>query len=231
MNNPLDIGGIMLSVLACDPRDRSLGIALASSSIAIAARCPHLVIGKAAVTSQGFTNLKVGPLALDLIQCGLTVEETMQALRQHDRWMDYRQIAIVSASGEVEIHTGPMNTTWAGHTSGSGFACLGNGLPDRSVLDAMQRSYMDGHKLSLAERLLSTLEAARACLAPATPLVSSSLLVRAPDEKIHIDLRVDLARDPPGAGGCSVADLRRLFDQYLPLTTLYEKRSMSPHPA
>ncbi|CAH1653846.1 DUF1028 domain-containing protein [Chelatococcus asaccharovorans] len=230
MNNPLDLGGVMLSVLACDPRDQTLGIALASSAIAVAARCPYLVVGKAVVASQGFSNLKVGPLALDLIQCGLTVQETMQALRQHDRWMDYRQIAIVAASGEVEVHTGPMNVNWAGHVSGSGFVCLGNGLPDQDVLAAMQRRFIDAHGQPMAERLLATLEAARGHLGPESPLLSSSLLVRTPGETVHIDLRVDLARDPPEAGGCALTDLRRLFERYLPLTDIYKKRSMSPHP-
>ena len=230
MSNPLDLPGIMLSILAYDPRDRSLGIVLASSGVAIGARCPHLAVGRAAVSSQGFTNLKVGPLALDLIQCGLTAQEVLQALRQHDRWMDFRQIAVVSAEGEVEVHTGGMNTGWAGHVIGEGVACLGNGLPDGEVLEAMHADFAANAQLSLAERLLSAIEKARSVIGMGPALVSSSLMVRSPSDTGQIDLRVDVAREPPGAGGCSIADLRRLFEQYRPLIEVYEQRSRTPHP-
>lgn len=231
MNNPLDLAGVMLSILAYDARDQSLGIVLASSSIAIGARCPHLAVGKAVVSSQGFTNLKVGPLALDLLQCGLTSQEVLHALRQHDRWMDYRQIALVSAEGEVEVHTGEMNTGWAGHLTGDGVAVLGNGLPDGTVLEAMLAGFDRHRDLPLAERLLCAIEQARPILGDGAPLVSSSLMVRSPSDKAQTDLRVDMARELPGVGGCSLDDLRLLFERYRPLAELYEMRSRTPRPA
>lgn len=61
--------------------------------------------------------------------------------------------------------------------------------------------------------------------------MSSALMVRAPHERAPVDLRVDLARAEPSNGCDAIADLRRLFDRYRPLTTFYERRSMSPHPA
>jgi len=231
MTNPLDLPGVMLSVLANDPRDGSLGIALASTSVAIGARCPHMAIGKAVVASQGFTNLKVGPLALDLIQCGLTIDEVLQALRQHDRWMDYRQIAIVSATGEVGVHTGALNTSWAGHITGQGVAFLGNGLADIDVLHAMQSGFEGGKDAPLAEQLLASLERGRSAIGDSVPLVSSSLLVRSPAETDQFDLRVDVATSLDGQRtACSVADLRRLFETYRPLATIYDMRSRTPHP-
>lgn len=128
MNIDLMHKGTMVSVLGRDPVDGTLGIALASSSMAVGSRCPHIDVGRAAVTSQGFTNLKVGPLALDLVRCGLTALEVLEALRQHDRWLDYRQIAIMTADGQVEAHTGSMATGWAGHLAGENVLCLGNGI-------------------------------------------------------------------------------------------------------
>ena len=98
MRDPIH-SGAMLSVIGRDPSDGTLGIALASTSIAIGSRCPHIDVGHVAVASQGFTNLKVGPLALDLVRCGLTGLEVMEALRQHDRFLEYRQIGIVTVDG------------------------------------------------------------------------------------------------------------------------------------
>ncbi len=228
MTLPYSMTGLMLSILAFDPADQALGIALASSAIAVGSRCPHLAAGKAVVSSQGFTNLKVGPLALDLIECGLTAKEVMGALRQHDRWMDYRQIAIITAGGEVEAHTGDRNTDWAGHVIGDTVACLGNGLPDKAPLEAMRHRFAATPGLTLAERLLLALEQARTVLEPGALLVSSSLQVRGPSQSARTDLRVDIARQPPGSGGCSIRDLRQLYDQYQPLAELYEARSTAP---
>ncbi len=61
----------------------------------------------------------------------------MDALRKHDRWMDYRQIAIVSTAGAVEAHTGPGTKGWSGHLVQGGLVVLGNGLPDPAPLHAL----------------------------------------------------------------------------------------------
>jgi uncharacterized Ntn-hydrolase superfamily protein len=105
-------------------------------------------------------------------------------------------------------------------------ACLGNGLPSAAPVEAMRDRFNATSGLPLAERLLRALEHARDGLAATHERVSSSLLVRSPAAASQVDLRVDLTRD----GGCAVADLRRVFDAYAPLTALYEKRSNAPHP-
>jgi uncharacterized Ntn-hydrolase superfamily protein len=229
MNIDLIHHGTMLSVLARDPTDGTLGIALASTSIAIGSRCPHIDVGRAAVASQGFTNLKVGPLALDLVRCGLTALEVLEALRQHDRWLDYRQIGIITADGQIEAHTGSMATGWAGHVVGKDILCMGNGIAhDEDILDAALSGFSDNPQTPLAERLLTTLEGAKAKLGEAFPVTSASLLVRSPTAESQIDLRVDLPRIPTDQGGSALADLRDLYDQYLPLLDTYAARSVAP---
>lgn len=223
--------GTMLSVLACEPESGTLGIALASSSIAIGSRCPHLDAGRAAVASQGFTNLKVGPLALDLIRCGLTATEVLEALRQHDRWLDYRQIGIVRADGQIEAHTGGRTFGWAGHRIGEDFLCMGNGLPCAGeILETAAEAFEAGRGAMLADRLLDTLAAVKAALGDQFPVVSGSLLVQAPQSESRLDLRVDLPSRPIGEGGCALADLRRLYGEYLPLVEIYAARSVAPRP-
>ncbi len=227
----MDVSGLMLSILAYDAAAQALGIALVSSSVAIGSRCPYLAPGKAVVTSQGYTNLRMGALALDLVACGLTAPEVMDALRKHDRWMDYRQIAIVSAAGDVEAHTGPSTNGWSGHLVQGGLAVLGNGLPDAGPLQALFDRFQAQAALPLAERLLDALEHARDVVGRRRAMVSSSLMVRAPDEAGSIDLRVDLVRAPPEDDGCAIADLRRLYDIFQPLAGLYVQRSQAPDPA
>ena len=229
MNIDLTHRGTMLSVLARDPRDRTLGIALASSSIAIGSRCPHLETEQAAIASQGFTNLKVGPLALDLVRCGLTAAEVLEALRQHDRWLEYRQIGILTADGQIGAHTGSEATGWAGHRIGDDLLCLGNGLAlGAAALDAVAEGFAGTPSGTLmADRLLTSLESARRLLGDSFPINSASLLVRSPGAESQIDLRIDLPSRSIEDGGDALADLRRLYGEYLPLVDTYAARSVA----
>ncbi|MBD3848159.1 DUF1028 domain-containing protein [Bosea sp. SSUT16] len=229
MNIDLTQRGNMLSVLARDPADGTLGIALASSSIAIGARCPHVETGRAAVASQGFTNLKVGPLALDLIRCGLTAAEVLEALRQHDRWLDYRQIGILTADGQIGAHTGSQATGWADHRISPDLVVLGNGLTQGSAaLDAAMSGYADDPASPMAKRLLTALERTKTLLVDSFPINSASLLVRSPGAESQIDLRVDLPTRPIEDGGNALADLARLYEAYRPLVEIYAARSVAP---
>ncbi|WP_138468803.1 DUF1028 domain-containing protein [Poseidonocella sp. HB161398] len=231
MNVDLAHKGTMLSVLACDPATGTLGIALASSSIAIGSRCPHLETGRAALTSQGFTNLKVGPLALDLIRCGLSSEEVLEALRQHDRWLEYRQIGIIRADGQAAAYTGSMARGWAGHLAAENLLCLGNGLPEQGgALELAAAAWAAHPGLPMDERLLRALESVKAALGAGFPVVSASLLMRSPQEESQIDLRADMPSRPVEDGGNALADLRRLHAEYLPLVEIYAARSVAPQP-
>lgn len=230
---PSPDGGWTISILAREPDSGRLGIAIAASSIAIGARCPLISVGKAVITSQGFTNLKLGPLAIDLLRRGLAAEEVMAALRRHDRWVDFRQIAIVAEDGDIQAHTGVMNQSWAGHRVEGDAVSLGNGLADEAPLAAMSAAYARHETLPMAERLLVALKegaVVNVIRGIRQGAVSSALLVRAPSDLVQIDLRVDLARATPDAGGDAVADLDRVFRTYVPLVETYERRSVAPEP-
>lgn len=229
MNIDLTHNGSIISVIGRNPRDGSLGIALASTSMAIGSRCPHIDLGRVAVVSQGFTNLKVGPLALDLVRGGLSAHEVMEALRQHDRWLDHRQIGIVTADGRIEAHTGAMTAAPGGHVVGENVLCLGNGLTRGvGVLDEAVESFTRAVDEPLPERLLRALERGKAVLGDAFPITSSSLLVRSTSAESQIDLRVDMSRVPTEEGGNALADLRFLYEQYRPLLDVYAARSVAP---
>jgi uncharacterized Ntn-hydrolase superfamily protein len=229
MNIDLTHKGTMISILGRDPADGTLGIALASTSIAIGSRCPHIDVGRVAVASQGFTNLKVGPLALDLVRCGLTALEVVEALRQHDRWLDYRQIGIMTADGQIEAHTGSMATGWAGHVAGEDVLCLGNGMAHGAgPLEKAAADFTERSGAPLADRLLHALERAKAALGDTFPVISASLLVRSPIAESQIDLRIDVPHKPIDDGGSALSDLRELYWQYLPLLDIYAARSVAP---
>lgn len=218
----------MLSILAHDPQTASLGILVTSTALAIGARCPHLDPGRAVMTSQGYTNLKVGPLALDLVRCGLTADEVFGALRQHDRWIDYRQLALITPTGQTEAFTGSMTVDWAGHLVGEGVIAMGNSLPDATPVEAMRDAFAAARDLPLAERLLQAVERARDAMGEARTLNSAALMVHGGSrEGARLDLRIDMPRTP-GDSPCAIADLRHLFELYKPLAEHYDTRSREP---
>jgi uncharacterized Ntn-hydrolase superfamily protein len=59
------------SLVARCARTGMFGVAIASSSPAVAARCAHARAGVGAVASQNVTDPALGPLALDLMQGGV----------------------------------------------------------------------------------------------------------------------------------------------------------------
>jgi uncharacterized Ntn-hydrolase superfamily protein len=224
MTSNVRTDGAILSISARDPATNALGIAIAATSLAIGGRCAHLSPGLAVIASQGFTNLKMGALAADLLRCGLTTQEVAAALRQHDRWIEYRQFAIVSVGGDLQAFTGEKTAPWAGHLAVGGGICAGNGLANRAPLETMMSHFVQSAGGALSERLLSCLEAGRSALGASRQFNSSLLLTRVGDEE-HIDLRIDkLAQQSQDA----VRELRLLFEDYKPLAPVYQTRSSEP---
>ena len=80
------------TAIARDPESRALGICLATSPLAVASRCPYVVGSLAAVSSQCYTNPKLGLLALDLLRSNLSPELVLKHLELHDEWYEWRQI-------------------------------------------------------------------------------------------------------------------------------------------
>lgn len=217
-----------LGIVAFDPGQGKLATAVASSSIAVGSRCPQLAVGLAALTSQGFTNPRLGPLAIDLLRLGLTGAEVLQALRQHDRWIDYRQVAIVTAEGEAVAHTGGANAGWAGHVRGEGVVCLANGLADPSAVHAMLEHFDKAGDVPFPERLLEALAIGREIACGPHGLLSASLLAGTPARRDRIDLRVDIASRPIEAGGDALAELAALRARFRPIADFYEQWPDNP---
>ena len=69
------------SIAATDGQGR-FGIAVSSSSPAVAARCAHLRDGVGAVSSQNITDPRLGHALLDRLQAGYSAQEAIDAVVQ-----------------------------------------------------------------------------------------------------------------------------------------------------
>lgn len=209
------------TVIARDPQDNAVGICLATSPFGVASRCPHLRPGVGAISSQCHSNPRLGMLGLDMLSNGVHPEQILEMLRSYDRHFDYRQVGIVSVTGEVAVHSGANGKAYTGHMTGKDFIVMGNGLASGKVVEAMHNAYGANSGEAFEERLMRTVEAGFAAGGEPIGQRSAGMIVGAPGGRPRVDLRVDVTPVPPENGGDAVIELRRVFDAYRPLIPYY----------
>lgn len=202
----------------------ALGIALTSSSPAVAARCIHLRSGVGGVASQNITDPRYGRILLDAAQAGQTPDAAMADLVAHDATAAYRQILFVDAEGRVAAHAGARMLGRNRTVCGDGVAVGGNLLADESVPDAMLAAY-EAQGGDLEYRLLAALRAGLDAGGEAGDIHSCGLAVTRTSGWNETDLRVDWADADP------LADLAALLDRWMPQRDDYVTRGIHPDTA
>lgn len=214
------------TVMARCSRTGAFGIAIATYSLAVGAKCPAISTHGGALTTQAFVNPTFKALGLRLLNSGHPASQVLQMLEGADTDFAYRQVALIDRWGGIASHTGDKTRSWSGHRSGEGFVVLGNVLKDAGVTDAMATAFAANARDELADRLMLALEAGRRAggqhgLDGPLPERSSSLLVHAQEEHALIDLRVDSHPD-------AVGELRRLLEEFRPYVPFYRQRWRDP---
>ena len=197
------------SIVAFDPANGDLGVAVASKFPCVGAVVPWARAGVGAVATQAWANTDFGPDGLRLMAGGMPAGPALDAVLEGDDGRDERQVGFVDAAGGAATFTGSGCVEWAGGVSGEHFAAQGNILAGAGVVDAMARAFgsADGE---LCDRLLTALMAGDAAGGDRRGRQSSALLVvrdrggyEGRNDR-YIDLRVDDHPDAP-------AELGRLF--------------------
>src|ERR1700722_12182272 len=134
------------------------GVAIASSSPAVAARCAHARAGAGAVATQNITDPALGPLMLGLLAQGAPADAALEETLRITPHGAYRQLLVVGAVGAPAIHSGAHALGLAGSASGANCAAAGNllahtGIPN-TMIDAFEAAI--GH---LGARLLCAMRA------------------------------------------------------------------------
>lgn len=211
------------SITARCPRTGQFGVAIASSSPAVAARCAHARAGVGAVATQNVTDPRLGPIGLDVMARGYHADAAIAALGAlagaHAPW---RQVSAVGHAGPPAVISGAKALGNNGHRLGTDAVAAGNLLADVAVLDAMLGTFAKDPEARLAERLLSALEAGLAAGGEAGPVHSAGLLVVAEQPWPLVDLRIDWHETAP------IAALRTAWDIYRPQMADYVTRALNP---
>ncbi|HRM73682.1 MAG TPA: DUF1028 domain-containing protein, partial [Paracoccus sp. (in: a-proteobacteria)] len=116
------------------------GIAISSSSPAVAARCSFARKGVGAVATQNVTDPALGPLALDLMENGMSAPEAVAEVKRRSRFIAYRQVLAVDRNGVTAIHSGPNSlgiwTQAQAENVASGGNLLANAGVPQAIVDA-----------------------------------------------------------------------------------------------
>ena len=209
------------SIVARCSETGMFGVAVTSSSPAVAARCAYAHAGVGAVASQNVTDPTLGPRTLDLMELGASAEAAIDVLRGSTRNMEFRQVLVVDRAGRSAIHSGPRALgTWA-EARGENVACGGNLLASAAVPQAMVDAFLasEGH---LGDRILVAMRAGLAAGGEEGPIHSAGLkLVRNVDWPIA-DLRIDWTEE------CPISGLSSLWQLYKPQLEAYVTRALDP---
>jgi uncharacterized Ntn-hydrolase superfamily protein len=192
------------SIAAIDDASGMLGVAVTSKAFSVGLLCPFARAGAGAVATQSLVNPSLGPAILDLLAGGLPADEALAAALARDPRPDLRQLNVVDVRGGSATFTGEACIPWCGGRRAAGYALAGNILAGEAVVEAMERSFVAGAGLGLADRLIGVLEAGQAAGGDARGKQSAALLVVHRTAVPYLRLQVDDHPEP-------VAELRRLF--------------------
>jgi uncharacterized Ntn-hydrolase superfamily protein len=200
------------SIVAIDPQNGDLGVAVASRYFSVGAVVPWAMADVGAVATQANVNVGYGQQAIDLLRQGMSAQDALKKLLADDKFPDKdgRQVAIVDAKGNVAAHTGPHAPKWAGDRQGKTWSAQGNILVGAQVPEAMGKAF-EATQGELAEKLFAALKAGDLAGGDSRGRQSASILVvrkgggRNTNNDRYIYINVDDNPDP-------FTELRRLLD-------------------
>lgn len=212
------------SLVARCPETGMFGMAISSSSPAVAARCAYARAKVGAVSSQNVTDPTLGPLTLDLMEQGASAPEAIEEIRKRGRFIEYRQVLAVDAQGRTAIHSGEKALGIWTEAQAANVASGGNLLANEGVPQAIVESYLaaSGH---IGDRLIAAIRAGRDAGGEAGPVHSAGMLIVDQVSWPVAELRCDWT------GDCPIEDIARAWEVYKPQLEDYVQRAIDPREA
>ena len=200
------------------------GLAISSSSPAVAARCAYARADVGAVASQNITDPTLGPICLDLMESGLTALEAIEEVRRLGKFIEYRQVLAVDMVGNTAIHSGPNSLGIWTQAEGIDVASGGNLLANENVPQAIVEGFQStsGH---IGDRLIAAMRAGLAAGGEAGPIHSAGMLIVDKVSWPVAELRCDWTED------CPIEAIAAAWDVYKPQLDAYIQRAMDPREA
>jgi uncharacterized Ntn-hydrolase superfamily protein len=209
------------SIVARCAETGMFGVAVSSSSPAVAARCAYARAGVGAIASQNVTDPTLGTRGLGLMALGASAPEAVAVLKATGKHIDYRQVLAVDSAGRTGIHSGAnvLGThaeAWAENVISGGNLLAGRHVP-QAIVDGFLGTA--GH---LGDRLIAAMRAAIAAGGEEGPVHSVGMKLVDKVPWPVADLRVDWSDE------CPIEALAHLWDIYKPQLGAYVTRALDP---
>ena len=200
------------------------GVAVASSSPAVAARCAYTRAGVGAVASQNVTDPTLGPLTLDLMANGMSSAEAIAEIKATQKNLEFRQVLAIDAEGATAFHSGSNSLGIWTQAEGRDVVAAGNLLANAEVPAAIVSGFENatGH---IGDRLLAAMQAGLAAGGEAGPIHSAGMQICDKVSWPVSDLRCDWTED------CPIASIANAWDVYKPQLEAYVQRALNPQGA
>jgi uncharacterized Ntn-hydrolase superfamily protein len=211
------------SIAARCAKTGMFGLAVASSSPAVAARCSHVRAGAGAIASQNITDPRLGISGLELLASGRSASETLARLQmQAGPAIAFRQLTIVDGTGRTAAYSGTKALGIHASAEGEGVVAAGNLLSHDGIPAAMITHFAGSGARPLGDRLIWAMQAGLDAGGEAGPIHSIGLKIAGDQPWPIADLRVDWHdTDPAG-------ELKKLWTIYAPQIDDYIIRALDP---
>ncbi len=209
------------SLVARCAKTGMFGMAVSSSSPAVAARCAHARAGVGAVASQNITDPSLGPKTLDLMELGASAEVAVRQIVCETAHIAFRQLLAIDGQGTTAIHSGRNVLGKWNEVQGKDVASGGNLLAHDGVPAAIVLAFetCEGH---LGDRLIEAMRAGLSAGGEAGNVHSAGMMLV---DQVHwpvADLRCDWTED------CPIEAIATAWDIYKPQLNDYVRRALNP---
>ncbi len=213
------------SLVARCAKTGMFGMAVSSSSPAVAARCAHARAGAGAVGTQNITDPTLGPKGLDLLASGLPAEQALSQLKSIAAHVEYRQLILIDANGGTATFSGRFTLGTHASAQGTDVAAAGNLLSGPGVPAAIVKAFEATADQDLGDRLMAAMRAGVEAGGEAGPVHSAGMLIVDRVAWPIADLRVDWTEGDP------IAELDALWRLWKPQMHDYVARALEPSKA
>ncbi len=198
-----------------------LGIAIASSSPSVAARCAYAWAGVGVCATQNITDPRLGPRGLALLRKRLAPRDALERLRAGTDHAEYRQVGLLDRDGVSACFSGAHSLGIHAGVQGRNAVALGNLLANADVPGRMVDVFGEcgGH---IGDRLLKALHTGLITGGEAGPIHSAGLLLVDRVPWPVADLRIDWHDMDP------IGELERLWSLWQPQMADYVARALDP---
>lgn len=213
------------SILGLCPRSGMLGMAVSSSSPAVAARCAHARARVGVVATQNITDPRLGPKGLDLLAEGLDAQRALDRLKAQASHVEFRQLAMVDRNGRTAAFSGQKTLGTHAVALAQNAAAAGNLLENAEVPARMLARFGEMEALHLGDRLIDALTAGLRAGGEAGPVHSAGLVMVRDVAWPVADLRIDWHDTDP------IGELGALWRRFKPQMDDYVTRALDPSQA